>query len=408
MSLDIIKHRTSSNIFGKDLWGLGINGTGLYNRIFHFDDYYNLEEKQKKDEWFQEELQEEIVQELWESGQITQEMIDREWETYKSVEFPGPFMQLDLDTGILEQREAPNIYNALDDFRHMSLADAYGIQQKQQPSFVTQAVSAVSSALEPLKEVVKTGGMGTSTVPSIQSSGISAPPAETPPSRSKSPAPESPRSKSPIPKGPVPVSSDEVESKTQLDTTTSSAPVPSHLTNFTVGQVMMPSFASLFKKTDGAPLLPTTTHVVTSRETLKEVTEPTKSEPQTKPITDTSDDPDPTTVTETSDDELDSDMSDDDHSYFNTDDENELEKIRAQDELVQKTRVETSKKTLSDLTDWIKQNKMKFQKQENEIPKTPETSDAESENSDNDVTFDARLKEFQKYANEKFGGASLI
>ena len=39
MSLDIIKHRTSSNIFGKDLWSLGINGSGLYKQIFQFEDY---------------------------------------------------------------------------------------------------------------------------------------------------------------------------------------------------------------------------------------------------------------------------------------------------------------------------------------------------------------------------------
>ena len=40
MALDIISHRSSNNIFGKDLWGLGMSNAGLYGRLIGSEDIH--------------------------------------------------------------------------------------------------------------------------------------------------------------------------------------------------------------------------------------------------------------------------------------------------------------------------------------------------------------------------------
>ena len=73
MEIDIVRHRTKNNIFHKDLWRLGIKGIGLYNRLFEFEKYYNLDEWYRKKEYFDElygffDLS--TIQELWDYDQI--------------------------------------------------------------------------------------------------------------------------------------------------------------------------------------------------------------------------------------------------------------------------------------------------------------------------------------------------
>ena len=108
MSLDIVKKRTSSNIFGKDLWGLGIHGYGLYNRVFNFDNFYDIEDKKKQDVW---------ISKIEESTGMKREeydswILDRAWEMEKEDMWAGPYL-LTKNDGIMQTRVAPLLY---DDF----------------------------------------------------------------------------------------------------------------------------------------------------------------------------------------------------------------------------------------------------------------------------------------------------
>ena len=52
MNLNIVRERNTDNIFNKDLWGLGLQKIGLYNRLFDFDDLYHVNENIIKNSFF--------------------------------------------------------------------------------------------------------------------------------------------------------------------------------------------------------------------------------------------------------------------------------------------------------------------------------------------------------------------
>ena len=206
MSLDIIKNRTQSNIFKKDLWGLGINGSGLYNRLFHFDDYYSLEEKYEKEIWFK----------TFGKG-ISQDVLEDAWELKKLKENKqdiGPFMisTKGIDVGLWVP---PSLYPSL-----------VPNEQQQQEEIVARASSPSSSKMvvakassptpEPIKEVV---------------------------AKASSPTPEPPQSSASAPSPSAVVNAPSSQSTTEPDQSSIGADIAPQ--NITVGKMMIPDMSNI-------------------------------------------------------------------------------------------------------------------------------------------------------------------